>query len=864
MLRMKKFIIPILLFLTADSLHAYTPPVRNYHRDTYRAGTQTWDIAQSPGGSMFFANNDGVLAFDGEDWTLTRLNNNSSARSLFYDEEKGCLYVGGTNELGCMRFTGKGTVYTSLLDSLGIYMNEIWSIGKDGEGQLWFEDNSTRYTLTGGSLRKEDIRRYQLTGNVFCTAENSKYVANGTTNDGVFIRSKADGSRIHLNTENGLQNNSVLCLRFDRDGGLWVGMDQGIDYIMLNHPIYNLFGKNGDFGVGYAICRSGDYLYLGTNLGLYRVRSDLMGQALSDRAFERIKGIEGQVWSIKAVGEDVMACCDRGIYICRGGRVDGFIQSDGAWKLEDLQGHPDMLLASSYTHLFLLEKKNGRWTHGGLLSGFDEAGKAFIQDKDGRIWFCHHVKGLYRLTLSDDLRSVVKVEKFGSAQGFPTDRGNYPGEYHGTVLFSTEGGFYSVDKISGRAFPVDELNHRFNGTPNSIQVFETPHGNMRYYSSGAMQAIEYRSPDGVVMDSLSMRSLVNRRPVGFECISCLDENNLILNSNDGFVIVNLDRMLSSNASNPGQVFISGISTTESGQTLYTGLSKCGKSATIRIAHKQNSIVFNYIAPIFDSLLPTEYSSMLEGYDKQFGVFSPESSRQYSHIPAGRYTFIVKARNPQHGNIETVDSIELIVERPWSQSILAIIIYILSGLTLFTLLIHLFNRQANLKAARLAAAQAEKMRQAQIRKDLQAKADDLAASTMSLQRKNELLQKISGKIDDAVESAKNGDPVEVRLKRLRGISELIRENITHENDWQKFQDNFDLVYDDFLKRLGVQFPALSVNDKRICAYLRMGLSSKDIAPLLGMTVHSVEMTRYRIRQKMGLSREDNLTAFLQRY
>ena len=74
----------------------------------------------------------------------------------------------------------------------------------------------------------------------------------------------------------------------------------------------------------------------------------------------------------------------------------------------------------------------------------------------------------------------------------------------------------------------------------------------------------------------------------------------------------------------------------------------------------------------------------------------------------------------------------------------------------------------------------------------------------------------------------------------------------------------MVYDDFLKRLGNEYPVLSVSDKRICAYLRMGLSSKDIAPLLGMTVRSVEMTRYRIRQKLGLGRESSLTSFLQRF
>lgn len=74
----------------------------------------------------------------------------------------------------------------------------------------------------------------------------------------------------------------------------------------------------------------------------------------------------------------------------------------------------------------------------------------------------------------------------------------------------------------------------------------------------------------------------------------------------------------------------------------------------------------------------------------------------------------------------------------------------------------------------------------------------------------------------------------------------------------------MVYNDFLKRLGEKFPRLTVSDKKMCAYLKMGLSSKDIAPLLNMTVRSIEMTRYRIRKKLGLSREDNLTEFLQKF
>ena len=73
-----------------------------------------------------------------------------------------------------------------------------------------------------------------------------------------------------------------------------------------------------------------------------------------------------------------------------------------------------------------------------------------------------------------------------------------------------------------------------------------------------------------------------------------------------------------------------------------------------------------------------------------------------------------------------------------------------------------------------------------------------------------------------------------------------------------------MYSDFLKRIGNRYPQLSLSDKKICAYLRMDLSSKAIAPLMGMSVHSVETTRYRLRKKLGLQKEDNLTSFLQKF
>ena len=74
----------------------------------------------------------------------------------------------------------------------------------------------------------------------------------------------------------------------------------------------------------------------------------------------------------------------------------------------------------------------------------------------------------------------------------------------------------------------------------------------------------------------------------------------------------------------------------------------------------------------------------------------------------------------------------------------------------------------------------------------------------------------------------------------------------------------MVYENYLKKLSEVYPQLTINDKRLCAYLKMGLSSKDMAPLLNMSFRSVEMSRHRLRKKLSLTRDINLTEFLQKF
>ena len=135
--------------------------------------------------------------------------------------------------------------------------------------------------------------------------------------------------------------------------------------------------------------------------------------------------------------------------------------------------------------------------------------------------------------------------------------------------------------------------------------------------------------------------------------------------------------------------------------------------------------------------------------------------------------------------------------------------------------------------------------------------------MLFRSKNEILLDIKQDISKVSEEIEDKRINQSLVKILSKIQNDIKKNIEHDNDWQKFQENFDLVYEDYLKRLSDKYPTLTISDKKLCAYLRMDLSSKDIAPLLNMSFRSVEMSRYRLRKKMDLDRDVNLVEYLQK-
>ena len=170
-----------------------------------------------------------------------------------------------------------------------------------------------------------------------------------------------------------------------------------------------------------------------------------------------------------------------------------------------------------------------------------------------------------------------------------------------------------------------------------------------------------------------------------------------------------------------------------------------------------------------------------------------------------------------------------------------------------------EREAMLKDYEIASLKSDQLEQ-----DIKHKSSELSNITMNVIRKNEILLDISAKLKKLHYKAAVDSATEERLKReVDKILEIIKANISHDDDWKRFNQNFDIVYADFTQHLSEMHPGLTVAELRLCCYLKMGLSSKEIAPLFNISTKSVEMNRYRLRKKMGLGQGDNLTAYLQK-
>lgn len=135
--------------------------------------------------------------------------------------------------------------------------------------------------------------------------------------------------------------------------------------------------------------------------------------------------------------------------------------------------------------------------------------------------------------------------------------------------------------------------------------------------------------------------------------------------------------------------------------------------------------------------------------------------------------------------------------------------------------------------------------------------ELARAKVEVIHKNETLQKLKEQLELLIKISEDPN----HIKHLKNIWIIVHDELEDSDNWETFSMNFDKAHNDFLKRIKNKHPELSAKDLKLCAYLRMNMSTKEIAPLLNISIRGVEIGRYRIRKKLELTHDQNLNEFM---
>ena len=682
----------------------------------------------------------------------------------------------------------------------------------------------------------------------------------GTLLNGVLVTTSDGRVLYQFNQKNGLQNSTVLSMCQDADGDLWVGLDRGIDLINFNSPIRYFTDHDDNLGTVYDIARHANYLYLGTNQGLY-----YKPLAAPGSPFQLIPETQGQVWDLTVMDEQLLCGHNRGTFRIDGTKARLICAITGGWVLHRLSRRPDRLIQGTYTKLCIYQKDRlGQWTFSHTVDGFSAPVRQLEEDKTGAIWVNKAPnQGLQRLHLSADLhrieassiyidpvfqQSIINLCQIGDEIMATSARGIRQYQAASNRFVSANTLFPQAEPIIRKLFPL-----------SATELFILRQdGTLSFVRSGSGQ---FRTE---TTRELPIRT--NQWVEESEAIVPLDTNYIALCRENGFALLpraELPRLATDSVSAPLIRSIAALDDLAHTLTFQSNQQQ-GSLPEPSFSHRQADLLITFCTPYYTR--PIKYSYWLENSARTWSPYAAIHQKEFSNLPPGQYVLHLRSNLSQ---AETTLTFE--IRPPWYWNPWSKLLYFLLFLALMRVFYQLHLRRVAVKQDQVREKLEEQLRhqeeasqreiillqKEQLEQGLIQKSEELANSTMSLIQKNELLMQLK----DELKQVKNQLGSRMPTDHFQRINVLIDNNMSSEQDWKLFEANFNKVHEQFLKHLIDRYPDLSQGDLKLAAYLRMNLSTKEIAQLLNITHRSVELKRYRLRKKLALDAEINLSEFM---
>ena len=921
--------------------------ITNYEKKKYNAGTQNWQIQQDKQGRMYFANNEGVLSFDGNYWALYPLPNKTIVWSIEMANNK--LFVGGQDEIGYLSPDDGGQLVfhslKSLLDESDQKFADIWNIVHVGE-DIFFRSISRLFKWNKGKMKvyqpsstwfflgkfqnkviahdetrgimmykngnwevfikKQDlpenfyitsISDYTQGSSIITTSKNGlfqlteegikpltiKGVNNnqhftsvvkidefnyilGTYNNGVYLFNEKNEVIESFSKQEGLQNNNLRSLYIDKSKNIWMGLNNGISFIPFNNAIKDINPVNFGDGSGYSMAVHKNHMYFASSNGTFELPFENK-KDLSYLKNDLTNISEGQTWKLGILNNQLYAGKEDGLYQIENRNAKVVDKKSGYWIFETLSNKQNIAVTGSYEQVRLFEQKEGKLNDLGNIKSFAGSARFLAIDANNYIWVSHPYRGVYKINLKD---SSTKL--YTSDQGLPSTLNNHVYKIKNKVLIATERGIFEYNEVNDR-FEMSSYYKNIYGDKSVRYLKEDVLGNIWFVQDKNLGVIDLSGPKPSIVYIPELNGNILS---GFENVYSYDKYNTFIGGQKGFYQINFEKY-KENIS-PLKIFIRNVKIKgDADSVLFGGYhgdineeQSLPNIDNAKVAYQLNSFHFEYVSPLFEQQTNLEYSYRLKGFDKTWSDWNKKTEKDYTNLSIGYYVFEVKARNNLN-NESPVTSYIFQVLPPWYFNIWSIIFY---GILLFILIYLLYKLQAKKYSKRYQEQQKElelkhqielektdkeliQLKNEKLETEIEFKKSELASSAMNLVQKKEFILKIKETLQHLNKSEKESMDSQDLKKLLRSLSEEEKLN----DEWEQFSIHFNNVHGDFLIKLSEKYPILKSHELKLSAYLRMNLTSKEIAQLMSISVRGVEISRYRLRKKLNIPTETNLFQFL---
>lgn len=827
--------------------------LKNKVKDFAFHNDEIWDIACVQGeivfqsfGSLFFYNGNSVEGIRMKNLPL----NLFQVGNTFYSQRiNGGLCVFSDRkmeELIPRKVFGNSDVLAGLP-----YDDAVLMLTRNQGGFLLYRDGRVEKweTECDDIFRKHTINRAVMT-------KDSCYVV-GTISDGIYALDKKGKLIWKVNTDNKLQNNTVLRLYCDDDNNIWTALDEGIAYIHNNSLIYYYEPPFRKIGMVYDVLVRENEAYIASNQGLYWLR---------DGKTELVPGLEEQAWFVDEWGKQIFCGHNKGTFLISGlkSKLASDVKGGMCMKKIELK-EQSFLLEGAYALLNLYtETASGEYCFTRSLRGFSHMIRHIEVDHQGNIWAKHLRNGLYRFRIDSDMKQVKDVRKYeslGEVKG-----GSFTlFKINGRVVFSNGEYFYTYEDMTDSIVPYETMNEQLMELKGIKTV---SHANGDYYWFVGDRTvylvkcaintfnIELRIPyalfDGLAVEERGSVVYDKRNNHSYLCL------------NNAIARIETDSSSLYKSQTRRSLWISEMQVTEEfSDKRKTLVVQSG----VKVEHEFNTVSFTLCYPVYnDYTYKVRYR--LEGYSDQWIPDGRNLQKKYARLPYGSYVF--RAEIYDTGRVLASVEFPFEILSPWYLSYWAVGSYILIGLCLLALLQYIVYRFVKKKKDRVieqqrVAHQAELERQEkkiielekeQLEADLRFKSKELSSVVMMNIAHQEFLNSLKEEIQKQKLSGQHS------RKNLDKLLALVNNNIvSDEESWIMFQANFDRIHENFFRNLKLQYTDLTSGDLRFCALLRLNMPTKEIAKLLNISTRGVDAARYRLRKKFNLLPEESLTDFL---